>query len=99
MAIAYVGVMKHDPADFSRSTPDASAQDEIDRRLDAFIESLPPCPGLPSTDDEIAASLARARADVAAGRVHSHAIVGDWLKTVGTPDFRRFKEWLAARDA
>ncbi len=44
-----------------------------------------------------AASLARARADVAAGRVHDHAVVGEWLLTWGEPDFKPFREWLAAR--
>jgi len=33
-----------------------------------------------------AASIARARADVAAGRVVPHAEVVKWLKTWGTPE-------------
>lgn len=33
-----------------------------------------------------AASIARARADVAAGRVVPHAEVAKWLKTWGTPE-------------
>lgn len=53
-------------------------------------------PGIFEQDDEeaIAASDTRARADYAAGRYHSHAIVGRWLKTWGTPDFKPFFEWL-----
>lgn len=41
-----------------------------------------------------AASIARARADVAAGRVYSHEVVSRWLKTWGDDDFRPFDEWL-----
>ena len=46
-----------------------------------------------------AAAIARARADMAAGRYYSHEIVSEWLKTWGTPDRRPFREWLSARDA
>lgn len=49
-------------------------------------------------DAALAADLARAEADVAAGRVHSHEVVGEWLKTWGTPGRLPFKEWLARRD-
>jgi predicted transcriptional regulator len=45
-----------------------------------------------------AASIARARADIAAGRVHSHAVVKEWLLTWGTSERRPFREWLAARN-
>jgi predicted transcriptional regulator len=45
-----------------------------------------------------AASLARARADVAAGRVHDHAIVSEWLATWTSPDYMPFHQWLAARN-
>lgn len=42
-----------------------------------------------------AASLARARADVAAGRVVDHAEVAKWLKTWGTEDeYPMPREWL-----
>lgn len=61
------------------------------------LSHLPPCPGIPYTDEEVAASIARARADVAAGRVHSNAIVGEWLLTWGKPGRKPFKEWLADR--
>lgn len=44
------------------------------------------------------AAVVRARADAAAGRVHDHAVVGDWLKTWGKPDRKPFREWLAARN-
>lgn len=42
----------------------------------------------------IAASDARARADLAAGRYYDHETVGRWLKTWGTPDRKPFREWL-----
>lgn len=45
-----------------------------------------------------AASIARAREDVAAGRVHSHAIVKEWLMTWGKPGRLPFRHWLAARN-
>lgn len=41
-----------------------------------------------------AASIARARADIAAGRVYPHAVVGEWLKTWGKPECKPFQEWL-----
>lgn len=48
--------------------------------------------------DAIAAADARADADIAAGRVHSHEIVGEWLMTWGTPGRLPFREWLAQRN-
>ena len=47
--------------------------------------------------EEDAASLARAEADLAAGRVHSHEIVAEWMMTWGKPGRVSFREWLAAR--
>ena len=45
--------------------------------------------------DAEAASLARARADIAAGRTIPHEQVTAWLKTWGTPDFKPMpREWL-----
>jgi predicted transcriptional regulator len=42
-----------------------------------------------------AASLARAREDVAAGRVVPHAKVAEWLrKWAVNPDLRMPREWL-----
>ena len=52
----------------------------------------------PDPDVE-AAAIARARADIAAGRYHDHAVVAEWLKTWGQPGRLPFREWLAARDA
>ncbi|WP_246347096.1 hypothetical protein [Sphingomonas jinjuensis] len=71
-----------------------------DEEFDAWISSLPPAPGIPSIDDEedFNRSIARARADVAAGRVYPHAIVGEWLSTWGDDDFLPFEDWLASRD-
>ena len=41
------------------------------------------------------ASIARARVDIAAGRVAEHAKVAEWLKTWGTNDERPIPpEWL-----
>lgn len=51
----------------------------------------------PDPDVEAAAD-ARGLADVAAGRVHSHAIVSEWLKSWTGPDYKPFHEWLADRD-
>ncbi|MEH3045618.1 antitoxin [Sphingomonas adhaesiva] len=48
--------------------------------------------------DAEAAAIARARADVAAGRVHSHEVVKEWLMTWGKANRLPFKEWLAARN-
>lgn len=44
------------------------------------------------------ASIARARADIAAGRYHDQAIVHEWLETWGQPGRLPFREWLAKRD-
>lgn len=75
-----------------RSIPAAEAEE---RRLDALIAALPPCPGLPSTPGEIAAADARAEADIAAGRVVPHEKVVRWMKTIGTPEYRPMPpEWL-----
>ena len=42
-----------------------------------------------------AASIARAREDIAAGRVVPHEQVAAWLRTWGTPDERPMpREWL-----
>lgn len=56
--------------------------------------------GISDHEDDIAeaASIARARADVAAGRVYPHAIVAEWMETWAKPGQTTFKEWLAQRD-
>ena len=54
-------------------------------------------PGIFSKRDREAdqASIARARADIAAGRVVEHAKVAEWLKTWGTKDEHPIPpEWL-----
>jgi predicted transcriptional regulator len=54
-------------------------------------------PGLFSKRDREAeaAPIARARADIAAGRVVDHAEVAEWLKTWGTEQERPMpREWL-----
>lgn len=45
-----------------------------------------------------AASLARARADIAAGRGVDHAVVRQWLLTWGKPGRVSFEDWLAAQN-
>ena len=62
-----------------------------------WLCALAPPPGLPATGEEIAASDARALADLAAGRVYPNAVIGEWLTTCGKPGRKPFKEWLAAR--
>jgi predicted transcriptional regulator len=89
--------MKHDPADFARNVVAPEAQDAVDRRLDALLATLPPCPGIPSGDEEIAASDARAMADVAAGRFRGSATVREWLDTRPDPS-SSFRDWIASRD-
>ena len=88
--------MERDPGEFERRDDEANDGGEDD--LDRLIASLPPCSGLPSTDEEIAAADARALADITAGRVYPHEVVGEWLKTWGKPGRRPFKEWLADRN-
>lgn len=53
--------------------------------------------GIFEQDDEeaIAASIARGRADIAAGRYVEHEKIVAWLKTWGTPDWKPMpREWL-----
>lgn len=90
--------MKHAPSPLRPDVPKLPP-DATDAEFEAWMEALPPCPGIPSTEEEVAAADARALEDIAAGRVHDHAVVAEWLKTWGTPDQRSFKEWLNTRDA
>ncbi len=89
--------MKHDPADFSHRKPHPAVQDELDQRVDALLAVLPPCPGLPSTDKEIAEADDRARADVAAGRCHDSTIIQEWLDTQPSHQ-SSFGDWITARN-
>lgn len=53
-------------------------------------------PGLfePISDADDAAMIARARADVSAGRGVPHDKVAEWLRTVGTPEWKPMpREW------
>ncbi len=70
-----------------------------DDEFDAYMATLPPAPGIRHVDDleADAEDDARALADLAAGRVYPHAIVGEWLSTWGKPGRKPFKEWLAQR--
>lgn len=69
-----------------------------DEELDAFIAALPPCPDLPSTDEELAKAIAGARDDVAAGHVYPHALVAEWAQSFSAPGSKSFFEWLADRN-
>jgi predicted transcriptional regulator len=65
-----------------------------------YVRAMKHEPGIFEHPDPeaIAAADARAEADIVAGRVHSHQIVGEWLATWGKPGRLPFKEWLAKRD-
>ena len=64
--------------------------------FDAWMEALPPAPGIRHVDDgDDEEDDAAALADLAAGRCYDHAIVGRWLLTAGEPDWKPFEEWLA----
>ena len=52
----------------------------------------------PFEDRVDAEMIMLARAELAAGIGVEHAVVGEWLKTWGSPDRKPFKEWLAAWD-
>ncbi|MBB3691546.1 antitoxin [Sphingomonas sp. BK580] len=55
--------------------------------------------GISDQEDDAAEaeSIARARADIAAGRVYPHAVVAEWIETWDKPGRATFKEWLASR--
>ena len=95
--------MDHDPRDFRA----LDAQDVIadapslrkpvdtmtDDEFDAWMESLPPAPGIRSIDDDDH-ELAQAETDAAAGKGYPHSLVSRWLGTWGSPDYKPFQEWL-----
>jgi hypothetical protein len=64
-----------------------------------FTDSLCALPP-PREEDELdlEESVARARADMAAGRYYSHELVGEWLKTPGDAQLLPIEEWLARRN-
>ena len=82
-----------------KHAPILPPQDDSDEELSRFLMSMPPPPGIPTTDQEAEAAEARAMEDVAAGRVYSHSVISEWLHTWGKPEFKPFKEWIAGRDA
>ncbi len=55
--------------------------------------------GISDQDDNAAeaVSIARARADVAAGRVYPHTVVAEWMESWDKPGRTTFKQWLASR--
>ncbi len=82
--------MKHEPV---IAKPIAEMPEN---ELGAWMLSLPPAPGIRHIDD--AEDDARALEDLAAGRVHDHAVVARWLLTAGDSDWKPFREWLAGQD-
>jgi len=76
-----------------------SPDDESDDALSRYVIGLPLCPDIPATDEEVRAIEEASRADIAAGRVHDGAIVGEWIATISLPGFKPFDEWLAERNA
>lgn len=91
--------MNQVPSDFRAAVPKLP-ENATDAELEAWLEALPPCPGIGFADDEDDDPTdAEIEADIAAGRVYDHAVVAEWLKTWGTSDRRSFKDWLAAQDA
>ncbi|GAA0666495.1 hypothetical protein FHT00_000005 [Sphingomonas insulae] len=90
--------MDRDPGDFTAHTPPKALADMSEGEISDWLASLPPAPGIRHGDDPDTRSEERALADYAAGRVHSHATVSQWLRTCGTPDHRPFREWLTRHD-
>ncbi len=69
-------------------------------RARRYVRAMKHEPGIfeRSDPEAIAAADAQAEADIRAGRVHSHAIVGEWSMTWGKPGRLPFKDWLAQRN-
>ncbi len=79
-------------AKITKSVAEMSADE-----FDAWMEALPPAPGIKHIDEDDPDGDALIEADIAAGRVYPHAIVAEWLTTWGKPGRKPFKEWLADR--
>ena len=89
--------MDRDPGDFEPQSDGAPSRDGEDARLDAYIASLPPAPGIKSVDDPFddEDDIGDLDTAIAEGRAFPHAVVRQWLKTWGQPDCKPFEEWLA----
>ena len=86
--------MKHVPSNFAPGVPKL-AENATDEAFEAWMEALPPCPGIRSIDDDDDDDIAQARADIKAGRGVPHEQVAAWLRTWGTPDEKPMPpEWL-----
>jgi len=87
------------PLDVQAYAPSKPVAEMSDEEFSEWLCMLPPCPGIRSIDDDDSEEDARIEADIAAGRVYPHSLVGEWLKTAGSPEWKSFQEWLAIRDA
>lgn len=92
---SYAQDMEREPKDLERPSPADDVAGMDDAAFDAWMEALGPAPGIRHVDDDDPEGDAQAEADIAAGRVYPHEIVGKWLKTWGDSDYKPFKEWLA----
>ena len=90
--------MDRDPGDFPAYKPAKPVSGMSDDELDAWLQTLPPAPGILHIDDPDTSSDERALADFEAGRFHDHATVTRWLRTCGDSTRLSFKDWLAAHD-
>lgn len=90
--------MDRDPGDFPAYRTPKAVADMSEDEFTAWLEALPPAPGIRHIDDVDPEDDARAMADFRAGRFYDHATVGRWLLTVGKPGFVRFEDWLAKQD-
>ena len=83
------------PVDVKAYAPSKPVTEMTDAEFADWMESLPPCPGIRSVDNVDPEIDARAEADIAAGRGVPHALVCEWLRTVGTPDHKPMpREWF-----
>ena len=89
--------MKHVPSGFRADVPKLPA-DAADEEFDAWMEALPPCPGILYVDDDDEEGEAAALAELEAEGGVPHAIVAEWLKTWGKPGRLPFDDWFAARN-
>jgi len=89
--------MKHAPSPLRPDVPKLPS-DATDAAFDAWMEALPPCPGIRSIDEDDAEGEAASLAEFEAGGGVPHAIVAEWLKTWGCEDSQSFREWYASRN-
>ncbi len=90
--------MDRDPGEFERRDAPPPVADMSEDELTAWLDTLPPAPGIRHIDDPDTESEELAFADFEAGRFHEHAVVSRWLRTCGSAGYKPFKEWLAEQD-